>query len=174
MNIQVDPTRSNLASAMLNSKIRPRAVVGYGVKIFSPSPPSYVTRSPGMTQWSIVDLSHIWLGPLERAKSCEYAFFYRCRYCSVLWQGNVSCLCSGISWGWSTPQSSSSVVHKIRRDDSYSWTLTFRVVVCPLISLWQMRLAWPNISKGLIIVKSMLTEVKSFELYSRIEQFFRY
>ena len=34
MNIQVDPTRSNLASAMLNSKIRPRAVVGYGVKIF--------------------------------------------------------------------------------------------------------------------------------------------
>ena len=34
-----------------------------------------------------------------------------------------------------------------------------------------MRLAWPNISKGLIIVKSMLTEVKSFELFSRIEQF---
>ena len=47
MNIQVDPTRSNLASAMLNSKIRPRAVVGYGVKIFHPSPPNYVTRSPG-------------------------------------------------------------------------------------------------------------------------------
>ena len=43
MNIQVDPTRSNLASAMLNSKIRPRAVVGYGVKIFHPSPPNYVT-----------------------------------------------------------------------------------------------------------------------------------
>ena len=41
MNIQVDP-----ASAMLNSKIRPRAVVGYGVKIFHPSPPNYVT-SPG-------------------------------------------------------------------------------------------------------------------------------
>ena len=35
MNIQVDPTRSNLASAMLNSKIRPRAVVGCGVEIFS-------------------------------------------------------------------------------------------------------------------------------------------
>ena len=47
MNIQVDPTRSNLASAMLNSKIRPRAVVGYGIKILLPSPPSYVTRSPG-------------------------------------------------------------------------------------------------------------------------------
>ena len=30
---------------MLNSKIRPRAVVGYGVKIFHPSPPNYVTRS---------------------------------------------------------------------------------------------------------------------------------
>ena len=37
MNIQVDPTSSNLASAMFNSKIRPRAVVGYGVKIFHPS-----------------------------------------------------------------------------------------------------------------------------------------
>ena len=47
MNIQVHPTSSNLASAMLNSKIRPRAVVGYGVKIFHPSPPNYVTRSPG-------------------------------------------------------------------------------------------------------------------------------
>ena len=47
MNIQVDPSRSNLASAMLNSKIRPRAGVGYGVKIFLPSYPSYVTRSPG-------------------------------------------------------------------------------------------------------------------------------
>ena len=46
MNIQVDPTSSNLASAMLNSEIRPRAVVGYGVKIFHPSPPNYVTRSP--------------------------------------------------------------------------------------------------------------------------------
>ena len=27
--------------------IRPRAVVGYGVKIFLPSPPNYVTKSPG-------------------------------------------------------------------------------------------------------------------------------
>ena len=26
---------------------RPRAVVGYGVKIFLPIPPNYVTRSPG-------------------------------------------------------------------------------------------------------------------------------
>ena len=28
--------------------LRPRAVVGYGVKIFLPSPPNYVTRSPGV------------------------------------------------------------------------------------------------------------------------------
>ena len=28
--------------------LRPRAVVGYGIKIFLPSPPNYVTRSPGM------------------------------------------------------------------------------------------------------------------------------
>ena len=27
--------------------LRPRAVVGYGVKIFLTSPPNYVTRSPG-------------------------------------------------------------------------------------------------------------------------------
>ena len=27
--------------------LRPRAVVGYGVKIFLPTPPNYVTRSPG-------------------------------------------------------------------------------------------------------------------------------
>ena len=27
--------------------LRPRAVVGYGVKIFLPSPPNYVTKSPG-------------------------------------------------------------------------------------------------------------------------------
>ena len=37
--------------------LRPRAVVGYGVKIFLPSPPNYVTRSPGeqhekdLTRW---------------------------------------------------------------------------------------------------------------------------
>ena len=47
MNIEVDPTGSNRASAMLNSEIRPGAVVGYGVKIFHPIPPNYVTRSPG-------------------------------------------------------------------------------------------------------------------------------
>ena len=28
--------------------LRPRAVAGYGVKIFLPSPPNYVTRSPGV------------------------------------------------------------------------------------------------------------------------------
>ena len=28
--------------------LKPRAVVGYGVKIFLPSPPNYVTRSPGI------------------------------------------------------------------------------------------------------------------------------
>ena len=27
--------------------LRPRVAVGYGVKIFLPSPPNYVTRSPG-------------------------------------------------------------------------------------------------------------------------------
>ena len=31
--------------------LRPRAVVGYGVKIFLPSPPNYVTRSPGQDEY---------------------------------------------------------------------------------------------------------------------------
>ena len=30
---------------MLNSKIRPRVVVGYSVKIFHPSPPNYLVRT---------------------------------------------------------------------------------------------------------------------------------
>ena len=33
--------------------LRPRAVVGYGVKIFLPSPPNYVTRSPGESRCHI-------------------------------------------------------------------------------------------------------------------------
>ena len=57
MNIQVDPTSSNLASAMLNSKIRPCAVVGYGIKIFHPSPPNYVTRSPGKLNSYVIVVS---------------------------------------------------------------------------------------------------------------------
>ena len=31
-------------------QLRPRAVVGYGVKIFIPSPPNYVSRSSGYVQ----------------------------------------------------------------------------------------------------------------------------
>ena len=46
----------NNTSAMLNSKIRPRAIVGYGVKIFLPSPPNYVTRSPG---WHHLDRAYL-------------------------------------------------------------------------------------------------------------------
>ena len=57
MNIQVEPTRSNLASAMLNSKIRPRAVVGYGVKIVLPSPPNYPLDKQRMTLLLLLDLS---------------------------------------------------------------------------------------------------------------------
>ena len=30
--------------------LKPRAVVGYGVKIFLPSPPNYVTGSPGESE----------------------------------------------------------------------------------------------------------------------------
>ena len=49
VKVEVEPTRSALATAMLSSKqhLRPRAVVGYGIKIFVPRPLHYVTRSPG-------------------------------------------------------------------------------------------------------------------------------
>ena len=33
--------------------LRPRAVVGYGVKMFLPSPPNYVTRSPGYDELKV-------------------------------------------------------------------------------------------------------------------------
>ena len=39
--------------------LRPRAVVGYGVKIFLPSPPNYVTRSPGYVHVSSVERARL-------------------------------------------------------------------------------------------------------------------
>ena len=39
--------------------LRPRAVVGYGVKIFLPSPPNYVTRSPGREEWIVMTIQKI-------------------------------------------------------------------------------------------------------------------
>ena len=36
-----------ILQAVWKQHLRPRAVVGLGVKIFLPSPPNYVTRSPG-------------------------------------------------------------------------------------------------------------------------------
>ena len=74
MNIQVDPTSINLASAVLNSKIRPRKVVGYGVKIFLPSPPNYVTRSPGRMLRSIRDCRDIGTSDKEELDSLAEAF----------------------------------------------------------------------------------------------------
>ena len=38
-----------ILQANWKQNLRPRAVVGYWVKIFLPSPPYYVTRSPGST-----------------------------------------------------------------------------------------------------------------------------
>ena len=75
MNIQVDPTSSNLASAMLNSKIRPRAVVGYGVKIFHPSPPNYVTRSPGCKTANFATLQNLITFPILCGIGADLFFF---------------------------------------------------------------------------------------------------
>ena len=49
VKVKVEPTRSALATAILNSKTTPQVVVvGYGIKIFVPRPLYYVTRSPGV------------------------------------------------------------------------------------------------------------------------------
>ena len=81
MNIQVDPTSSNLASAsasaMLNWKIRPRAVVGYGVKIFHPSPPNYVTRSPGL-EGLLIAFSYFVYYSNSKAKARKGDLIRRC------------------------------------------------------------------------------------------------
>ena len=39
--------------------LRPRAVVGYGVEIFLPSPPNYVTRSPGDLLFSSTNIAAV-------------------------------------------------------------------------------------------------------------------
>ena len=54
---------------MLNSKIRSRAVVGYGIKIFHPSPPNYVTRSPGVRANERVHIHNVRDFPLARLNS---------------------------------------------------------------------------------------------------------
>ena len=46
--------------------LRPRAVVGYGVKIFLPSPPNYVTRSLGHNN----DITNC--GMMQRKKSYTF------------------------------------------------------------------------------------------------------
>ena len=48
--MEVEPPRSALATAMFEIRkqhLRPRAIVGFGIKIFVPRPLHYVTRSPG-------------------------------------------------------------------------------------------------------------------------------
>ena len=68
--------------------LRPRAVVGYGVKIFLPSPPNYVIRSPGKIQRKIFILiveqytTHLNAGAYEKEHatplySCHGVFIDR-------------------------------------------------------------------------------------------------
>ena len=37
----------DILQGVRKQRLRPRAVVGYGVEILLPSPPNYVSRSPG-------------------------------------------------------------------------------------------------------------------------------
>ena len=45
--------------------LRPRAVVGYGVKIFLPSPPNCVTRSPGRLAKFVLAWNEIFMSDLD-------------------------------------------------------------------------------------------------------------
>ena len=44
----------NIQQEIWKQHLRPRAVVGYGAYIFIPSPPNYVTRSPGFDTSAVV------------------------------------------------------------------------------------------------------------------------
>ena len=48
--------------------LMPLAVVGYGVKIFLPSPPNYVTRSPGSSEQCYFEQSKV-TGVITQAKA---------------------------------------------------------------------------------------------------------
>ena len=62
--------------------LRPRAVVGYGVKIFLPSPPNYVTRSPG--EWFFVSGA-------VRYKSFSYSYIVT--FNGVYYHYSIACIC---------------------------------------------------------------------------------
>ena len=57
--------------------LRPRAAVGYGVKIFVPSPPNYVTRSPG-----VLALCFMIYIDTEATADChtEYRLLFSCSF----------------------------------------------------------------------------------------------
>ena len=52
-----------------------RAVVGYGVKIFLPSPPNYVTRSPGV--YSVLTMLFKTKAPLLLTLLCDRTVSYQ-------------------------------------------------------------------------------------------------
>ena len=56
-------------------RLRPRAVVGYGVKIFLPSPPNYVTRSPGNNVVEILQREVSWARVPEIVLQNDRALF---------------------------------------------------------------------------------------------------
>ena len=62
--------------------LRPRAVVGYGLKIFLPSPPNYVTRSPGMHSAQSQRLL-----PIKHRITCENQ-----RWCHNKWAAKLTSL----------------------------------------------------------------------------------
>ena len=115
MNIQVDPTSSNLASAMLNSKIRPRAVVGYGVKIFHPSPPNYITRSPGYSYICPMRYSLTWCN-LGRIGGSNFRSSFRRKimYWTVMWKA-VALSIFGFMPGITALKNSAAFVMRILR-----------------------------------------------------------
>ena len=66
VKVEVEPTRSALATR--KQHLGPRAVVGFGIKIFVPRPLHYVTRSPGrQATWKLVPITSLVLHRIKMA-----------------------------------------------------------------------------------------------------------
>ena len=72
--------------------LRPRAVVGYGLKIVLPSPPNYVTRSPGQCGGFHLSLNHT---PTKEETAVHG--------CPWIWTGNTFCACVAVFAGKCCP-----------------------------------------------------------------------
>ena len=84
--------------------LRPSAVVGYGIKIFPPSPPNYVTRSPGTKSRIEWFLPKYHMVHLCTSTKFDSAFLYT-EYCTLTKSDHPAdqfppCYSACHSWPW--------------------------------------------------------------------------